>query len=236
MQQVDEAGAAGRTSRRRTLVWTSALALLLVGCLGAAAYFFVQLINLPPSAAKPAGPPPSFPVEGALAGPRAATEPARTTDDLELVCQDWFYPDAPKYRGAAPHPILISVRDQMDVTYRSTRTLNETAYAGTAAERKAWAPKPGQVQLVACLDLIGAGPKLRDCKVEDPDPQTMPLRQGRYRLTVYEVATHKKVGEVNLTGKDKSCPWVPMAGPDRTLYSAVQDDQLYRALRKRVED
>lgn len=226
----------GRTPRKRTLVWSSVLALLLVGLIAAASYFFVQLTDIPPSAARPpAGPPPSFPVEGAIAGPRAATDPVRTTGDLELVCDNWYYPDAPKHRGPAPHPVLISVRDRLDVAYRSARTLNQTAYAGSAVKRRAWAPKPGQAQLVACLDLVSAGPKLRDCKVDDPEPQTLPLKQGRYRLTVYEVATRKKVAESQLTGKDRSCPWVAMTGPDRALYSAVDDEQLYRALRKRVE-
>ncbi|MBG0566305.1 hypothetical protein [Actinoplanes aureus] len=234
MRQVAEP--VGRTSKRRTLVWSSVLALLLVGLVGAASYFFVQLTDIPPSAAKPpAGPPPSFPVEGGASGPRAATDPVRTTDDLELVCENWYYPGAPKFRGAAPHPVLISVRDQLEVTYRSVRTLNQTAYAGSAAKRKAWAPKPAQTQLVACLDLVGGGPKLRDCKVEDPDPLVLPMKQGRYRLTVYEVATREKVAESNLIGKDESCPWVAMTGPDRTLHSTVDDDQLYRVLRKRVE-
>ncbi|MEU4426984.1 hypothetical protein AB0F81_40705 [Actinoplanes sp. NPDC024001] len=224
-------------SRRRVLVWSAALALLLIGVLGAVTYLFVRLTDLPPSAAKaPAGPPPSFPVEGAGTGPRAATEPVRTTNDLELVCENWYYPDAPKYRGRAPHPVTISVRDRMDGTNRATRTLNQTAYGGSAEKRRAWAPRPAQTQLVACLDLIGAGPKLRDCEVEDPDPQTLPLKQGRYRLTVYEVATREKVAETDLIGRDKACPWVAITGTDRTLYSLVDDDQLYRALRKRVED
>lgn len=223
-------------TRRRTLVWSSALALLLVGLVAAAGYFFVELTRIPPSAARtPVGPPPSFPVEGVISGPREATAPARTADDLELVCENWYYPDSPKYRGGAPHPVQISVRERMDVANRSTRTLNQRAYGGSAAKRRAWAAKPGQTQLVACLDLVGGGAKLRDCKVEDPDPQTWPMKQGRYRLTVYEVATRKKVAELDLIGTDRSCPWVVLTGADRMLYSAIDDDQLYRALRKHVE-
>ncbi|MFC7531152.1 hypothetical protein [Actinoplanes sp. GCM10030250] len=234
MDQVDE-----RVSRRRTLIWSGVLATLLVGFLGAAAFLFVRLTDIPPAVPRgrpPLGPPPSFPViEGAATGPRAAATPVRSPDDLERVCQSWYYPGAPKYRGKAPHPILISVRDRLDVPWRSARTLNRTAFAGSAAQRKAWAPKPAQTQLVACLDLIGAGLKIRSCEVDDPKTPTLQLKEGRYRLTVYEVATREKVAESNLTGKDRTCPWVAVTGPDRTLYSAVDDDQLYRALRKKVE-
>ena len=222
---------------RGALAWTAVLATMLAGFLGAAGFLFVQLLDIPENSRPrpPIGPPPSFPViEGAATGPRAAATPVRSEDDLEQVCESWYFPGAPKYRGAAPHPIVISARERMDRSERSSRTLNAVAY-GKDAKRKAWAPKPVQAQLVACLDLISAGPKLRSCTVDDPDPQTLPLREGRYRLTVYEVATRKKVAETNLTGKDRSCPFVAVTGPKRELYSVVDDDQLYTALRKRVE-
>lgn len=225
--------------RKRTLIWSAVLASLLVGFLGAATFLFVQLIDVDSSstARAPIGPPPSFPAAGGKVGdgPWAADTPVRTEQDLEQVCESWYYPGAPKYRGTGPHPVLISVRDRMDRTDRAARTLNETAFAGTAAQREAWAPKPAKAQLVACLDLVGAGSRVRDCEVDDPDSPTLPLKEGRYRLTVYEVATRKAVTEVNLTGRDKSCPWVAMTGPDGHLYTAVEDDQLYRALRKKVE-
>jgi hypothetical protein len=232
---MDESGAGGR----RRVIWSAVLASLLAGFLGAAAVLFVRLIDIEPSRSSrpPLGPPPSFPVvEGsAAAGPRAAATPVRTERDLEQVCESWYFPGAPLYRGTAPHPILISVRSRLDDSSRTARTLNLAAYAGSASRQRAWAPQPVQAQLVACLDLIAAGPRVRECRVDHPVERVVPLREGRYRLTVYEVATRKRVSETKLTGKDPSCPWVSVTGPSRELYTGVYDDQLYRALRKRVE-
>lgn len=166
--------------------------------------------------------------------PQAATHPVRNADDLELVCGSTYFPTAPKFGGKAVHPIAISARDRLDMDQRSSRTLTRVALGGSAVARRAWAPAVTRVQLVACLDLIGGGAKLKDCKSDEAKKPVLPLMVGRYKLTVYETATRRKVTESTLEGADKACPWVVMTGSDHTVYSQVTDDQLFRALRKPV--
>jgi hypothetical protein len=221
-----------KARNRRSRLISAMVVVAVVACFGTAAYLFVGVGgSTPPAASAPPrepAPSASGPVE---AGPRPADRGVRAEDDLHLVCGDRFYPSAPKLRGGTPHPVLISER-AADADYRTSRTLNRAAYAGSATQRRAWAPEPAKAQLVACLDPAGAGRPIRDCK---SGAETRKLVEGRYLLTVYEVATRRKVLERALTGADRSCPFVILSSAGDTLHSAVKDEQLYDQLRKRVE-
>ncbi|GIE33369.1 hypothetical protein Ait01nite_064140 [Actinoplanes italicus] len=223
---------AGRARDRRRRVISALVAVAVVACFGTAAYLFVSVGGSTPPAvsAPPRKPAPSF--SGAdAAGPRPADHGVRAEDDLHLVCDDRFYPSAPRARGGVPHPVLISER-AAGTDYRTSRTLNQAAYAGSATQRRMWAPEPAKAQLVACLDLTGSGRAIRDCR---SGAETRKLVEGRYLLTVYEVATRRKVAERPLTGTDRTCPFVILSSAGDTLYSAVEDQQLFEQLRKRVE-
>ncbi|GAA2875126.1 hypothetical protein GCM10010443_41820 [Actinoplanes cyaneus] len=163
-----------------------------------------------------------------------AAKPVGAVTDLDAVCGNTYYPAAPKYAGKGPHPVVISAKERLDLGDRSARTLNRYAYSGSPAAKKAWAPAAKQAQLVACLDLIGGGTKVKDCATDLAASPKMPLMVGRYRLTVYEVATGRKVVESTLNGAAKTCPWVVLTGSDSTLYTTVDDAQLYRALQAKV--
>ncbi|BCJ41392.1 hypothetical protein GCM10010168_56090 [Actinoplanes ianthinogenes] len=176
---------------------------------------------VPPTSASPTG----------SVAPQAATRPARTAADLDQVCGNTYFPAAPKFRGKGPHPIVISVRDRLDLDQRSTRTLNRYAYGSKLAQRT-WAPAAAKAELVACVDLVGGGAKVKDCPGDGKTK--LPLQVGRYRLSLYEAATRRKIAEVALEGAEKACPWVVMTGADATLYTTIGDDQLYRVLRPRV--
>ena len=182
--------------------------------------------SVPAAASAPAPAPP---------GPRPADRPVRDDRDLAQVCGGWYFPAAPPYTGKAPHPVSISVRARLDDQARTSRILNTVAYGGSVAKRQAWAPAPAKAQVVACLDLVGGGPKLRDCKSDDAKPVTLPLLAGEYRLALIEVATGRRLVEAKLTGSTRGCPLVTVYGADRNLYSEVDDRQLHAALRKRVE-
>jgi hypothetical protein len=224
---------AERSSRtpRRTLIVSAVFSVILLGCLGTAVFLFVRINK--PSAQRPPPPRPALSATGpAAAGPHAINHEVRAENDLDRVCANWFYPSAPQHRGDAPHPVFISEGEAAAPESRTTRTLNRAAFAGSAVQRRTWAPDPERVQLVACLDLTGPGKKIRDCA---SGGEKLPLVEGRYRLTVYEVATHSKVVEKALTGADRACPFVVLQSGGDTLHSAVLDRQLYDLLRKRVE-
>ncbi|WP_436528059.1 hypothetical protein [Actinoplanes sp. HUAS TT8] len=169
------------------------------------------------------------------AAPKPASGPVRAAGDLDAVCANTYFPTAPKYSAKGPHPVVISARDRLDLDGRSARVLNRYAYSGSAAAKKTWAPAAKQVQVVACLDLIGGGARVADCKTDVAASPKMPLMVGRYRLTVYEVSTGRKLAQSSLNGTGKACPWVVVTGSDPTLYTAVDDAQLYRALQAKVK-
>jgi hypothetical protein len=223
-----------RAVRRRTRLISAGVAAAVLGFFGTAAYLFVSVGGTSPSAAPPPARKPLPGVSGPVSvGPQPINQGVRVEEDLHLVCQDWYYPSAPRFRGKAPHPILISEDGGAEVEYRTTRTLNQAAFAGSTAQRRAWAPEPPSAQLVACLDLTGPGRRIRDCTAGSA---ALPLVEGKYRLTVYEVASHRKVTEGTLIGADRTCPFVILSSAGQTLYTAVKDRQLYDLLRKRVED
>ncbi|KHD75026.1 hypothetical protein MB27_24925 [Actinoplanes utahensis] len=232
-EPVTEVGRAGRTRwrNRTTVIVASAVTVALLGCLGAAVFSLIETGGPPESRpASRVSPVPSA-AGPVVAGPQPVKQPVRTENDLDRVCADRYYPSAPKPRGDAPHPVLIS-EGTAGAESRTTRTLNRAAFAGSAADRRTWAPEPARTQLVACLNLAGAGKRIRDCK---SGGRTLPLLEGRYTLTVHEVASHRKVLEKALVGAERACPFVVLESDGGTLHSAVRDQQLYDLLRKPVE-
>jgi hypothetical protein len=124
----------------------------------------------------------------------------------------------------------------MDLPGRISKSFYGQPPGKTAAVRSAWEPAdPTTIQLVACLDLVDTGQPIRNCDFDKPQPDTLPMSEGMYQLSVYEVATHRKVAEVRMTGEDEQCPTIVMLGATRMLYSAVNDRQLVYALTPYVE-
>ena len=174
---------------------------------------------------------PSESVEPSPTGPRAATYPVRDDDDLARVCDGWYYPQSPKFTGKAPHQISVGVIDSVLMPSRhimaavTVPDLRESVW-------RAWIPeKPGATQLVACVDLTRSGSKLKSCKYDDPKPETIDMKQGFYRLRLYEAATGKKLFDKPLTGEDEKCPIAVFLAQGESLYSEVDDRQLYELLK-----
>jgi hypothetical protein len=156
--------------------------------------------------------------------------------DLERVCDRWYYPKSPKYRGSAPHPITITVKDSSGWGGRTQVTSIDLPYEATTAVTGAWDPKkPAAVQLVACVDLIKRGPRVATCQVTEPKPEKVVMKEGVYRLSLYEVSTRRRLLHVRMSGEDEDCPWLIMVGADGTTTSAVHHRQLVEALRRYVE-
>jgi hypothetical protein len=182
--------------------------------------------------------PPAGPSSAAAArdGSKASSYPVRTVDDLTRVCDRWYYPQSPAYTAPAPHPITISMNNRMDLPGRVTKSFYGQPPGGTPAARAAWEPgDPAGVQLVTCLDLIDTGQAITTCRFDDPKPDTIPMSEGVYQLSVYEVATRRKVTELRMTGEDEQCPSIVLMGSTRMIYSEVNDRQLVDALTRYVE-
>jgi hypothetical protein len=245
-------------SPRRVIALVVTLGVLFVACAGFGVFGAVRAIrdngsdSSPsfdgrPAAADPTGSkaaPSATPhrpvgVTGKVpAGSKASTIKLRKNEDLERVCDRWYYPKSPKYTtSVSPHPIVISVRDRKDLDFRSVKGYVGTPYDAPAKIKAAWEPKsPSSVQLVACVDLVTIGSKVKSCKIDKPKPSSIVMKEGTYRLSLYEVATRRKIFETKLTGENESCPLLILIGDDRAVYSTLEDEQLVDALRRFVEE
>ncbi|MFI5893464.1 hypothetical protein ACIA5D_25505 [Actinoplanes sp. NPDC051513] len=165
------------------------------------------------------------------AGPRPSTYPVRTGNDLARVCDGWYYPQSPKFAGKAPHQISVGVVDSVLAPSRHMLSAVRVPEQKESIWR-AWVPdNPAKSQLVACVDLTKAGKPLRNCKYKDQTPPMIALSQGVYRLRLYEAATGRKLLDKPVTGADGDCPSVVFLADGDSLYSEVNDTQLYGLLK-----
>jgi hypothetical protein len=189
-----------------------------------------------PSGATPSAPGTATSAEGAVT-PAAATSPGpiarpvRSDDDLARVCDGWYYPQSPKFAGRAPHQISVGVIDSALAPRRHMLSAVRVPDQKESVWR-AWTPdNAAKSQLVACVDLTKAGKRLRTCKYPNQKPATIALDQGVYRVRLYEAATGRKLLDKPVTGADGNCPSVVFPAEGDSLYSEVNDNQLYGLLR-----
>ncbi|MFC7479862.1 hypothetical protein ACFQX7_07155 [Luedemannella flava] len=188
-----------------------------------------------PSASAPAASAPATeaPVED---GPRASAYPAKDITDLNRVCDESvYYPELPKRAGKAPHPVVLLVDDGVGFGGRIQDNGYHSSLGYSKSLDRTWTPAdPKNVQLVACLDRVSAGSKIRNCTFDDPDPVTASLVRAGWRLRVYEAATGRKLLDRKLSGDDHACPFVVLVGPDKKIYASVSDRVVIAALRDLV--
>lgn len=241
-----EPAPAGR--RRGPLIAVAIAGALLVAC-GAGAggsYFLLRSSSSSPAPSSAAGGAPattggtpraSAEPSGSPAadgdGPFASAYAAKDINDLDRVCDDKiYYPQSPPRSGAAPHPVVLLISDTLgrhqDGTYYFSEGLSDSV------ESK-WAAKdPTKVQLVACMDMVSAGAKVRDCKFDDPKPDTATLVHANWRLRVLEIATGRVLLDKSMAGDDLKCPLVVLLGADKKIYAKVSDKAVVGLLRDLV--
>lgn len=253
-----------RRSTTRLIALLACIGLLAVACAGSVAYGVVKALRdtEPVAEGRPAGavggPAPtttagSAPTPGPTRAPakrpvgvsgkvppgsKASSYRVRKDEDLERLCDRWYYPKAPKYTTAvAPHPIAISVKDRKDLEFRTSKSYLSLPYSAPSAVEAAWEPKnAATVQLVACVDLVTIGSRVKSCRIDKPKPSSIQMKEGTYQLTLYEVATRRKLLQTRMTGEDESCPILIFIGNDRAVYTTLEDRQLVDVLRRYVEE
>jgi hypothetical protein len=224
------------------IVIFSVTVLLCVGGAGVLIYRVSQAstVDTPRRGSLPVPAPSATPLpettETIPAGPRAATYPVREDEDLARVCDQWYYPTAPKYAGKGPHQISVGmVNDRAGGSRLVSPYVVDVPYSLATSVQNAWqAEKPAKSQLMACVDLTSVGGKVKTCKYTDPKPETLTMRRGTYQLRVFEVATGRKVMEKKLAGENEECPSFVLVQEDKTIYSAPDGRQLYELLRSYV--
>jgi hypothetical protein len=169
------------------------------------------------SAARPPLPPPPT---GVVTVTQLPDEPV----DFGNVCTGEVFPSAPAFAGPPPHPIDVFVDGRQEP---------QSGWPDITARN---------VQIVACVDNDGqvSGETSPVCHYgiggENADPKldaTMNL--WWYRITVYEVRTHRVLGRDRIIGRDTRCPDIRPAGADPGLTSVPSADQLHAELDRYVE-
>ncbi len=163
------------------------------------------------------------------AGPVAQGVPPETVYEMDEICRgETYWPMLPKRTGKAPHPVLV-YGDTGDGT-RLPYTMFDTWFLRSKEKETAWSydKPPTTIQLVACVDRVSVGSRVRNCGAGV-------LHRATYRLHVYETATGKKLLDTKLQAKDTSCPNVVRLPDDKKVYMAPSEAALVAALRKFVE-
>lgn len=161
--------------------------------------------------------------------------------DLRAACDGKSYSDAAAYTGRAPHPVAMIL-----ASHGHDFSDAERADDGGAVPNKITAPyqvtNTHRVQLVACGAIIHEGSSGPDCDYHDTDGGrsfSVPLHSATYRVTVYELRTHRKVGQTTVKtspGFGYRCPLLlkKSDAPDRFL-DDVDLNQWISSLEKYVD-
>jgi hypothetical protein len=171
-------------------------------------------------------------------GSRPSSYGVRKVEDLNRVCDGRYYPKAPKYQGLAPHSIVLGVKDAKESDSRVARSHISLPYEAAPGVETAWNPAdPKKVQLMACVDQVSVGAKVKTCQVDKPKPEKIPMKVSTYRVTLYEVATRRRLAQLKMTGEDETCgPFLIIVGADGATYTELEDRQLIEGLRRYVEE
>ncbi|WP_189336117.1 hypothetical protein [Actinoplanes ianthinogenes] len=171
------------------------------------------------------------------AGPKPRETPLSSNFDVDPICAgEAYWPMQPKRTGRAPHPVLV-YGDQGNGD-RLPFTMFKTWFLKGKAKEAVWSPQqdPAKIQMVACVDRVSAGAKLRTCTYKAPaEPGTGTMYRASYRLHVYETATGRRVLDTRLAGTVKTCPYALSVPTDKKLYMEVSEEDLVAALGKLVE-
>jgi hypothetical protein len=140
--------------------------------------------------------------------------------DLAAVCRPpgAAFTALPAYEGPAPHPVAVFV---------STSTGRDQ-------------PPVADVQLVACDEHIGqAFGGGVTCQYSTSNVgiggriEVQTLDRGRWRLTLHEARTHRRVAETEVDGADETCPEYKRAGDD--VYTKPSEAQVRQFLEPHVQ-
>ncbi|GAA0459901.1 hypothetical protein Aca07nite_41800 [Actinoplanes capillaceus] len=170
-------------------------------------------------------------------GPVAQGVPPETVFGMDEICRgETYWPMLPKRTGKAPHPTLVygDTGDQGRLPY----TMFNTWFLKSKDKETAWSydKPPTTIQLVACVDRVATGAKVRTCIDPERFEGTGVLHRATYRVHLYETATGKKLLDKKMEAKDTSCPQVSRLEPDKKLYMEISEPALVATLGKFVEE
>ncbi|MGW1160285.1 hypothetical protein ACWD5Q_10695 [Streptomyces sp. NPDC002513] len=140
------------------------------------------------------------------ASPAPPAHPVATADsDFQTYCAKSgpspLLTGQPAYGGKGPHPVLIAAQGDTELI---AVTASPIPSAGSSIPPDdTYRPLPEKAQLVACVGKEGTGPLLETCRyLGHGDDYIRYWRQGKYRVTVYEARSGRKIGTTRISGAD----------------------------------
>lgn len=134
--------------------------------------------------------------------------------ELDKACGGTTYDDAAPYAGPAPHPVAVFMPSEVGQLLKVTPYLPDDSV---------WEPGHPEdtavVQLVACGTLEGEQRSGKPVCGYHGRSVEVPMSLATYRITVYELRTHREVRSAVVEGAGTGCPPAISAHstPDRFL-------------------
>lgn len=126
------------------------------------------------------------------------------------ACDGTVFPDAPAYRGGAPHPTVVFSTDynlQLSGKWATVQAIYDQRNPFSAAWRS---NDPGEIQAVACIALDGEPhDSVNECPYNvpsSPGPKKIPMYRGEFTITLYEARTGRRIHQTHVTGDTMKCP------------------------------
>jgi hypothetical protein len=126
------------------------------------------------------------------------------------ACDGTVFPDAPAYRGAAPHPTVVFSTDynlQLSGKWSTVQAIYDQRNPFSAAWRSS---DPGEIQAVACIALDGdPHDTVTECPFTvpgSPGAKKIPMYRGEFTITLYEARTGRKIHQAHISGDVIKCP------------------------------
>jgi hypothetical protein len=154
------------------------------------------------------------------------------------VCDGTVFPDAPAYRGAAPHPTVVFATDynlQLSGKWSKVRAIYDEANPFSAAWKSS---DPRQIQAVACLALDGE-PQIavKECPYNNPSQPgsaRISMYRGEFTITLYEARTGRRIHQAHISGELTDCPGMVPVGAEH-VFSKPSPQQYIDAIGRFVD-
>lgn len=159
--------------------------------------------------------------------------------EMDRICAgETYWPTLPSRSGRkAPHPVLIY--GDLGGGGRMPFTMFNTWFLKPSTVETTWGMQkdPATIRLVACVDRIAAGSKVRFCPSSRTSSSSEKLTMFRasYRVRLFETATGRRLLDTKVAGNDTACPYVGEVPGDKKVYMEIAEPTLVATLRKFVE-
>ena len=161
-------------------------------------------------------------------GPESSELPF-SASGFSPACDGTVFPDAPAYKGSAPHATVVFTSDYNQQLSGKWSTV-QAIYDEQNPFSDAWtSSNPAVIQAVACITIDGdPRDQVSQCPYSNrsrPDSTTLPMYRGEFTITLYEARTGRRIHQAHISGEVMKCP--KMVPVDATHVFTTPSPQQY---------